>query len=392
MLLDHFEHCLEPGPNGLLNVRALPTHGGVYLIVDRERRPVLLAHGENLRRVVVNRLAAPAPDQKSRRTNLSEIAGSVYWRGTFSRFETALVHWRIVRLHDPRGYRESIGFGPSWFLRVRSEEQLPRFTAVRELRDDGARYAGPFQSRRGADAWVQMLEDIFDLCRYYDILEQVPNGQPCAYYEMGKCPAPCDGSIPMSAYADMIANAWAFTVGDREPGLSRLSALMQSAAGRLEFEKAAALRQSIERAESLFKRPDNKYIGDVSTCRWLIVQRGGPARRTHEHTLIKPFVVHCGAIVEGEPISLAQADSVVPRWIEDYGEQPVPAVNTRDEQIARSELLWLVGKFLFQEDRAPGLFLRFDRLPDVDELVADIRRRFGSASLPESDEAETQPN
>lgn len=392
MLLDQFEHCLEPAPDGSLDVRALPTHGGVYLIVDRGRRPVLLAHGENLRRVVVNRLAAPAPDQKSKRTNLAEVAGGVYWRGTFSRFETALAHWRIVRLHDPRGYRKSVGFGPVWFLRVRPEERLPRFTAVRETADDGARYAGPFQTRRSADAWIQMLEDVFDLCRYYDILEQVPNGQPCAYFEMGKCPAPCDGSISMSQYAGMIASAWAFTVGDREPGLSRLSALMQSAADQLKFEKAASLRQSMERAETLLKRPDNKHIGDLSSCRWLIIQRGGPPRRTTEHTLIKPFVVHGGTIVEGRPVSLELVDSVAPLWIDEYGGRPVPAANTRDEQIARSELLWLVGKFLFQEDRAPGLFLRFDRLPDANQLVADMHRRFGPASSQESEEAEDPDN
>ena len=53
-----FDHHLNLGPDGTIDARALPAHGGVYLIVDRRDRPVLLASGENLRRLVVNRLAA----------------------------------------------------------------------------------------------------------------------------------------------------------------------------------------------------------------------------------------------------------------------------------------------------------------------------------------------
>lgn len=392
MLLDLFDHYVEPTDDGSIDVHALPTHGGVYLIVDRQRRPVLLAHGENLRRVVVNRLAAPPPDRKSRRTNLAEIAGGVWWRETFSRFETAVVYWRIARLHDPHGYRQSVGFGPAWFLRVHLTERLPRFTPAREIRDDGARYAGPFPSRRGADAWIHMLEDVFDLCRYYDILDQVPNGQACAYFEMGKCPAPCDGSIPMSTYAGMMTDAWAFTVGDREPGLARLSSLMRSAAGHQEFEKAASIRQSIERAESLLARPDYRYVDDVSSCRWLIVQRAGPPRRSAANALIKPFFVHRGVLEEGGPVSLADADAAVPGWIDRYGTRTVPAASDRNEQIARSELLWLVGKFLFQDDRAPGLFLRLDRLAGPHQLVKDVRKRFGQGRGGPDNEPERPPD
>ena len=36
-----------------------------------------------------------------------------------------------------------------------------------------------------------------DLCRKHDILVQAPTGQACVYHEMGRCPAPCDGSMTL---------------------------------------------------------------------------------------------------------------------------------------------------------------------------------------------------
>lgn len=371
-----FDHHLALGDDGSIDVRALPAHGGVYLISDRDDRPILLAHGENLRRLVVNRLAAPAPDQRSKRTHLAEIAGTVHWRETFSRFETALEYWRIVRIHDPRGYRKTVGFGPAWFVRGNLEDRLPRFTVASELRDETARFAGPFPVRRAADEWVHMLEDVFDLCRYHDVLEQTPDGQPCAYFEMGRCPAPCDGSIPLSKYRTMIDDAWAFTVGDREPALARLRSAMQSASTAMRYEKAASIRQTIRRSESMMKDPDCSEVANVATGRWLVIQRGGPRRRKSASTLIKPFYIHAGAIKTGEPITLRDIPSAAPDWIETCRSFAASTEIDRDERIMRSELLWLLSRFLFQGDRAPGLIFREDRVSGDDMLVNAIKARF----------------
>ena len=68
--------------------------------------------------------------------------------------------------------------------------------------------AGTLQAETNAEhaaaRLIQLVEDSFDLCRYYNILVESPNTKACAYKEMGKCPAPCDGTIPMSQYHQMI--------------------------------------------------------------------------------------------------------------------------------------------------------------------------------------------
>lgn len=379
------DHHVDLNSDGSVDPQALPTHGGVYLIVDHEERPVLLATGQNLRRVVVHRLNAPPPDyKKTKRANLADVARRVYWRGTHSRFETAWLHWQIARTQDPVGYRKILAFPPTWFLRVDPTAKAPRFTPLREFPHDAASILGPFATRRHAEDWVRLLEDLFDLCRYHTILEQAPHGRPCAYFDMDKCPAPCDGSISTAAYRQMIENAVTFSTGIRQPRLAALRELMESQAESLAFEKAAAVRRTIERAKATPGRPEFSLLADLSAFCWLIVQRAGPKRRSPKNTLVRPFFVRRGTIEVGRPVSLANLDEEIPRWLARCGPCSVPPPASPDEQTARCEVLWLVGKFLFQAERAPGLFRRFDRLGDADELAGAVRERFGPAGKNQS--------
>jgi len=372
-----FNHHLDLGDDISTSVRTLPAHGGVYLIADPDDKPVLLASGENLRRVVGHRLAAPPPNQKTRRAHLAEVAASVHWRETFSRFETALTHYQLARILDPRAYRKTIAFPPAWFLRVDVQARVPRFSPLRVFPADGARYIGPFATGKDADEWVHMLVDLFDLCRDNHVLEQSPHGQACAYFDMGRCPAPCDGTVSLEAYRRTIAEAVAFSVGDREPRPAVLRDSMDSAAKALAFERAAALRQTIERAAAAIKKREYAPVADLSDCCWLILQRGGPARRSTKNSFVKPFFVRCGTIEVGGPVALPDIASVIPRWLAGCGPCSVLPPDSAEEQTTRCEVLWLVAKFLFQAERAPGLFYRFDRLPDTAKLAAAVRAAFG---------------
>jgi hypothetical protein len=376
-MVDLLPNRLELTAGGKLDPRALPAHGGVYLITDEGARPVLLASGQNLRRVVVNRLAPPPAGEKSKRTDLSQVARCVHWREAFSRFESAWIHWRVARAMYPRAYRDLIAFSPAWFLRVEPSSSSPVFRTVREFPADSARYFGPFAIRKNAEEWRRMLEDIFDLCRYPDILEQAPNGQPCSYHEMGQCAAPCNNTISMDVYRESVTAAAAFCGGDREPRLHVLRDRMQRASEALEFERAGAIRRMMDRAVALSGKAEYRHVGELSSCSWLIVMRAGPKRRTEKGTLVRPFYARMGVIEAGEPIALSDIKSAAEEWLSGCERDPVPPPASRSEQRERCEALWLTAKFLFQAERSGGLFYRFDRLPHADDLAQQVREAFG---------------
>ena len=375
-----FTHRLHLEPSAKINPRDLPAGGGVYLISDAEDQPILLASAENLRRAVACRLASTEAGSASKRADLSEIARQVGWRRTFGRFETAWLHWRIAREMYPTRYRKMIGFGPTWFLRVDPKHAYPCFASAREL--GNVRCLGPFAVRRHAEEWIRMLEDVFDLCRYDHILKQAPHGEPCAYADMGRCPAPCNATISMNAYREMIDHAIDFSLGNREPRLAQLKKAMHSAAAERRFEQAASIRQTLDRANATVAKPEYKHLTDLAAAGWLIIQRGGPVSRDPEKLLIKPFHVRAGGVRVGAPTPLAGIESAAVTWIGDCKRRPLDSMPRAGEIAARSEVFWLLAKFLFQEGNAPGLFYRSDRLPSPEALAADARKRFGHADSP----------
>lgn len=370
-------HNLELTPGEPLPDKSLPAGPGVYLVCDETDRPILLSYSANLRRVVGHRLTGPDPDTRTKRVNLAEIARRLHWIETYGAFETLLNHWQIARELYPREYRTLLGFGPAEFIRIDPSAATPRFTVTRELRGDGARYLGPLPTRKAADTWIDMLADLFDLCRYYDILEKAPHGEACAYFDMGKCPAPCDGTIGLNVYRDMIAAAWDYSIRHANDRIERLRADMQAAAARLEFERAASIRGTIERAESLRAKSEYRHMADLSGVAWLVIQRACSPRRAEKNTLLRPYFVSPAAISNGEPVLWPELPGVLAQWCERTKQLASTLTTTplATHDASTSERIWLLSRFLFQEDKAPGWFGRSDRLPSEAELFDEIRER-----------------
>src|SRR5256885_1820097 len=100
---------------------------------------------------------------------------------------------------------------------------------------------GPLEDKHAAARLIQLVEDSFDLCRYYNILVESPNTKACAYKEMGKCPAPCDGTISMDEYRRGIERSAQVLIRP-EDFLTEQDARMQKLAGELQFEQAAKVK------------------------------------------------------------------------------------------------------------------------------------------------------
>ncbi len=364
----------------------LPSTGGAYLLCDAEDRPILLAAAEDVRHAVSRRLSSPT-NEKTRRANLSEIAARVYWRPTFSRFETAWAHWQAARVIHRGAYRKQLMFGPCWFVRVLMEDAAPRFQSVKEYRDDGPTCIGPLPTRAAADEWVHILEDAFDLCRYHDVLAQAPHGQACSYFDMGRCPAPCNGTISMEAYRQSMRDALSVSVGDRRAGFEALHARMREASVRQAYERAAGIKQSIESAERFLLKAEHAHLTDIGQAGWFVIQRASSPRRAIKDQMIHACVVTRSGSRWSAPISIGAMESNVTDWLTASLAKIEPDAPNAE---LWSESVWLIAKYLFEGARAPGLFHRIESLPGPTQLVAEILHRFsrgGSDSLPSNSTA-----
>lgn len=374
--------------------KLLPAGGGVYLLTDAADRIIQLASAASFRRTLAARLADRASEQgdattasASRRADLRAVARKVWLASAFSAFETNWRYWRIARALYPKRYLKMLGFGPAWFVRADVDQPAPDLVASKIIGPPGELTLGPLPRRRDAERLIAALQDAFDLCRYHAILQQAPSGQPCAYRDMGKCPAPCDGSIPMDEYRAMLRQAVQFACGDRRATLERWDEQMRAAAGRMDYERAASFKQRIDRTRTL-DQPAFAQMRDLRDLDYLVVQRGSRPTR------VRPFFVRRGIVRPGRETRLKDLPAHTEDWLRevrnDAGEPLAPAAQKEAVLQEVSEQIWLVSHFLFKKD-APGLFLRPNECGSAAVLAERVAARFARPAKDDSDPAPDAP-
>src|SRR5688572_16030952 len=245
-----FDHSASFDPAGSFDefLKLAPAKWAVYLLADEHDQPVQLLSVKNLRASLKRRLGGEETIGLSKRVNYREIVRRVYWRRVDSGFEADFVYLEAARQLFPRTYQGMIGFKPAWFVQVDPANNFPRY--IKTIQPLGKRgvILGPLEDKHAAARLIHLVEDSFDLCRYYNILVESPNAKACAYKEMGKCPAPCDGTISMNEYRSGVELSGQVLLRPQE-FIQEQDARMQKLAGELQFEQAGKVKVKLEQVK-----------------------------------------------------------------------------------------------------------------------------------------------
>lgn len=349
---------------------AIPARRGVFLLTAADGRPILLTTGADIRARLRGRLTEPDADQRTKVADLREITAAVHWKLATSPFETDWRFLEIARHLWPRTWTKLPAHKPAWFVAVDPDEPIPQFARTQEV-GGTAQAFGPFPDRSSAERFVESLADAFDLCRYYHILRQAPHGTACAYKQMGRCPAPCDGSIPMEAYRGMIRAAARFAGGERQEHAAALARQMREAAGRMEFERAAVLKSRLERMED-FAGPKYAEVRPLEAFRYVIVQPGARSSQA------RAFVCDRGAIADAGALDLPLREEPLEGVL-----RACDALAAGHEAIDEADRwrMGLVAAYLFAGRGMRGLMLRRDELADAGALREAIEASLDDLKL-----------
>jgi excinuclease ABC subunit C len=128
--------------------------------------------------------------------------------------------------------------------------------------DEAGTYYGPFRGAIQLEEAIRELNDVLGLrdcapalpMRYAEHLPgdgSWPRTPGCLRHEIGKCLGPCIGAVREAEYLERFGTAQAFLDGRDEAPLLPLRARMEAASAALEYERAAVLRDKLQRLESL---------------------------------------------------------------------------------------------------------------------------------------------
>lgn len=342
-------------------LKDVPAKWVVYLMTDEADRPVQLLCVKNLRYSLKRRLGEAEDLTRSRRVDYRQIVRRIHWRRVDSAFEADAVYLEAAREYFPQTYRGMTGFQPAWFIHINPDAVFPRYTKTIDLSIQTGMLIGPIEDKHAAARLIEDVTDWFDLCRYYNILTQSPNGLACAYKEMGKCPAPCDGSISMDQYRHLVQ--WsAQTLISPDELIRDNTRRMQAAAAELKFEIARKIKQYVDSLSQLGKGP-YRYVGQLGDFKYLSIQRG-PRDNTAKVFLITPGGIEQITCLIDAPQRPGEILSLALVLAEARG------VDQLDQ--AGTERVGVVAYHLFQPKATQGVFLALETI-DEKSIVKAFR-------------------
>ena len=224
----------------------LPHKPGIYLMKDRFGTVIYVGKARDLRRRVSQYFHPSRRQSWDLKLNaLIEAIHDLDTHVVASEPEALLLESRLIKDLQPRyniSFRDDKRF---LLLKVNLNDPIPRFTLTRLKQEDGARYFGPFAHSSALRSTLGLVRRKFHLRGCRPLTPTAQDYTHCLYANLKFCTAPCIGNISREEYLAQVRAACEFLEGKSGEFESQLEEEMKKAASKLDFEKAAQLRDAL---------------------------------------------------------------------------------------------------------------------------------------------------
>jgi excinuclease ABC subunit C len=234
-------------------VGSIPTGPGVYMFLDAEGRVIYVGKAKSLRARLSNYWG---PELHPRTAAMVEAAADVEWIVTDSEVEALHLEVGLIKQHRPRynvRYRDDKSYP---YLAITLDEEYPRARVMRGSKKKGVRYYGPFAHAYAIRDTLDLLlrtfpmrtcsQGVFDRCRR--------RNRPCLLYDIERCSGPCVGHVTADEHRRIALQLCDFLDGNTKPVIDDLTAKMQEASSREEYELAAKMRDQLDNVRKAIER------------------------------------------------------------------------------------------------------------------------------------------
>ncbi len=225
---------------------SIPVEPGVYRFRDPHGRVIYVGKAKSLRSRL-NSYFADISGLAPRTRQMVMAAGSVEWTVVNTEVEALQLEYNWIKEFDPRfniRYRDDKSYP---VLAVTLNEEYPRLMVYRGPRRKGVRYFGPYSHAWAIRETLDLLTRVFPArtCSAGVFKRHKQIDRPCLLGYIDKCSAPCIGRVSAEEHRKIVLDFCDFLSGKTDRLARDMEREMNAAAERLDFERAARLRDNI---------------------------------------------------------------------------------------------------------------------------------------------------
>jgi excinuclease ABC subunit C len=228
-------------------LRDVPHKPGVYLMRDRLNRVIYVGKARDLRKRLGTHFMPSRRETADLKTRaLLDSVWDFEVHVVRNEPEALLLEGKLIKEFRPKyniSFRDDKRF---LLVKVNLADAIPRFQLTRLKKDDGCRYFGPFAHAGALRTTLSWMRKKFGIrsCRTLEPGEL--DYRRCLDHIIKNCSAPCIRKVSLEEYRQRVLRACEFLDGESRELLEQLETEMKVAAEKLDFERAAQIRNMLE--------------------------------------------------------------------------------------------------------------------------------------------------
>ena len=342
----------------------LPKKPGCYIMKDADDNVIYVGKAINLWNRVHSYFINDAGHTEKTRQLVRHI-DHIEWIVVESELEAFILEMNLIKRYRPH-YNIQLKDDKHYpYIKISLQDPYPKVTVTRRMTQDGARYYGPYTSGWAVHQTLDMLRKVFP----YMSCDREITGKdlrPCLYYDIKLCAGPCIGAVTQDQYHKMMEKLGDFLAGKSTEIIDQLQKEMQEASDKLQYERAALLRDQIRAADKVVEKQkivSSEYIdSDVIAM-----------ARSEDEACVQLFFVRGGKLIGQEYFVLEGAadekdSEVLGEFIRQYYDQ---AASVPEQMLLPVELeeAKIINRWLRQKRGGEKIEIKVPHTGSQKELV-----------------------
>ena len=229
-------------------LKKLPGKPGVYIMHDKDDNIIYVGKAVSLKNRV--RQYFRKTNKTARIEKMVSLIDHFEYIVVDNEAEALILECNLIKKNRPK-FNVLLKDDKTYpYIKIDVKSEYPGVYYTRRVINDGSKYFGPYANPGAAKEMLDFIKERYKIHQCRTLKERT---RPCLNYHIGRCLAPCMGNVDKEEYRKQVDEIIDLLEGKTDKVLKDLDLQMKEASQKMEYEKAAYLRdrkQAIERASA----------------------------------------------------------------------------------------------------------------------------------------------